>query len=87
MTEHATAQRGGGMTEVECAVCDWTLPAGRHLDHGTAERPGCADYCDAAMPFISAHLDTTGHHVLVTLTTYSPDREEQSTLRFLPRAA
>ena len=76
----------GTTTEVACAACDWMLPPGWSTDHGTQERPGCADYVDATMPLIGEHIDGTGHHVLVTLTTHWPDRDdEQSTHRFYPR--
>jgi hypothetical protein len=75
-----------GMTEVECAMCHWTQPAGRHTTHGTAERPIGADYIDAVMPRIGNHIDATGHRVRVKITTYWPDRDdEQSSLIISPR--
>lgn len=74
------------MSEVHCTGCGWTLPAGVHTDPGTQERPGCADYVDAAMPLIGAHIDSTGHPVSVTLTTFHDFRDdEQSTVTFRPR--
>jgi hypothetical protein len=66
-----------GMTEVECTMCHWTQPAGRHTTHGTAERPIGADYIDAVMPRIGAHIDETGHPVRVTITTYWPDGDDE----------
>ena len=87
MSDVTTVENPNGTTtEVECTGCDWNQPASRSVDHGTPERPGCADYCDATMPLIGAHIDATGHHVRVTLTTHWLDRDdEQSGLLILPR--
>lgn len=85
LKETASAD-GGTLTEVECAECDWTQPPGGSTDHGTPDRPGCADYVDAVMPHISTHIDETGHQVRVTLTTCWLDRDdEQSSMLICPR--
>lgn len=78
----------GGLVEVACSACAWTQPTGRFTDHGTTERPGCADCVDAVMPRISEHIDNTGHDVLVTLMTFTSGQDpEVSVTRFLPRVA
>lgn len=76
------------MSEAQCTECAWTLPSGRHTSPGTPERPGNADYVDAAMPQISAHIDQTGHPVSVTLTTlHPPQRQRTIDHHFHPRGA
>ena len=75
-----------GLITVNCDVCDWTQRTGAFTGAGTPERPGCADYIDEVMPLIGAHIDSTGHDVLVDLTTFTPGQPaERSITRFLPR--
>lgn len=75
----------GVLTELQCTGCDWMLPPGWNPDHGTAERPGCADYVDEVMPLIGAHIDETGHSVCVIITTRWADRDEVSSVLVKPR--
>lgn len=89
ITRHLLRPRtvDSGTTETECTGCMWTLPVGRHLGHGTAERPGGADHLDHAMPRINEHISSTGHNVRITSTTYHRHgRVEQSALLVGPQA-
>ncbi|ABW09732.1 hypothetical protein Franean1_0266 [Parafrankia sp. EAN1pec] len=68
-----------------CAECEWRT---RFAFHATDE--AFQGHTDHTMPMISAHLESTGHAVRTTVTTYQsgPDGEDETTvIRIGPKIA